>query len=160
MAMARLVNTFDARDEVVRYANKHHVVISFDDADTIATVASLKDDLTGPVGVWLTLDNAYLAQMAARDVKTLSWIVDLRVVVISAETKAKDRAEVVRQLLTNEEVNFTNDVATLVGAYNRPAPPNVVEVWSWDGRELATPGQSLRQKSSENAEAGELSIFR
>lgn len=160
MALARLVNTFDARHHAVRYANQHHVVLSFDDADTVTTVASLKDDLTGPVGVWLTLDSAYLAQMAARDVKTLSWIVDLRVVVISAETKAKDRAEVVRQLLTNDEVNFTNDVAHLVAAYNRPAPPQVIEVWSWDGRELATPGQSLRQKSSENAEAGELSIFR
>ncbi|MEO9180280.1 MAG: hypothetical protein ABI298_01365 [Acidimicrobiales bacterium] len=160
MALARLVNTFDGRDDVVRYANEHHVVISFDDADTITTVASLKDDLTGPVGVWLTLDDAYVAQMAARDVKTLGWIVDLRVVVISAETKAKDRAEVVRQLLTNDEVNFTNDVAHLVGAYNRPAPQKVIEVWSWDGRELVTGAQSLRQKSSESGEAGELSIFR
>ncbi len=160
MALARLVTTFDARHDAARYANEHHVVISFDDADTITTVASLKDDLTGPVGVWLTLDDTYGAQMAARDVKTLSWIVDLRVVVISAATKAKDRAEVVRELLTNDEVNFTNDVAHLVGAYNRPAPPEEIEVWSWDGRELVTRAQSLGQTSSQNGEAGELSIFR
>jgi hypothetical protein len=160
MAIARLVNHFRAQDEVVRYANEHHVVISFDDADTVITIASLKDHLTGPIGVWLTLDADYSAQIAARDVKTLSWIVDLRVVVISAEKLARDRAEIVRQLLTNDEVSITNMAATIVGAYNRPAPPRAIEVWSWDGEELATAGQVLRQRSSTEGEAGELSIFR
>jgi len=52
-----------------------HVVVSVLDADTIITLGSLHDRLTSPIGVWLELSEDYSAQMAARDVATLSWLV-------------------------------------------------------------------------------------
>jgi hypothetical protein len=66
-------------------------------------------------------------------------------VVVSAERDAASHAEVVAALLTNDEVNFTNEVAAIAHAYNRPAPPTPVEVWSFDGARCAAATRSLRE---------------
>jgi hypothetical protein len=131
MTIVRLDVRFDTLD-ALDDDDLHHAVIAVRDADTIIAVASLHDRVTRPLGVWLELSEDYSAQLAARDVATLSWLVPLDTVVVSSPN-AESHAQVVEALLTNDEVNFTNGVATLVGAYNRPAPPSPVAVWSWDG---------------------------
>src|SRR5579863_1880888 len=135
MELIRLDVRFESLDALVERSNACHVVVSVTDADTIVALGSLHDSLTRPIGVWLELSDDYSAQMAARDVATLSWLIPLDVAVVSAAA-AEDSARVVEALLTNDEVNFTNDVATLVGAYNRPAPPTPIAVWSFDGTHL------------------------
>ena len=122
MALVRLVTTLARLDEVATHANETPIVLEVRDADTVIAAASLKDRLSAPVGVWLALSDGYLAQLVARDVATLSWLIELDVVVVSGP-RAVEGAEVVRALLSDDEVNFTNDVATIRGAYNRPAPP-------------------------------------
>ncbi len=159
MALVRLDVRFDALDAFVHEANERHVVISVSDADTIVTVGSLHDRLTNPLGVWLELSEDYSAQMAGRDVATLSWLVPLDTVVVS-DASAEGSAQVVEALLTNDEVNFTNGVATLVGAYNRPAPPAPIAVWSWDGVLLRHGDEVLRAASSESRRVFDETTFR
>ena len=147
MTLVRLVVRFESLDALAPYANTHPVVVSLFDSDTVIALGSLHDVLERPIGVWLELSGDYSAQMAARDVATLSWLVPLDTAVIASPT-AVASARVVEALLTNDEVNFTNDVATLVGAYNRPAPPTPVAVWSWDGVLLRYGDEALRATSS------------
>lgn len=109
------------------------VVLSCRDANTVMAAASLQGQLERPVGVWLEVSPNYSASIAARDVATLSWLIDLEHVVISAEHHAREHADVVAALLSDDEVNFTNEVAVIAHAYNRPAPPKAVTVWSYDG---------------------------
>jgi hypothetical protein len=159
MTLVRLDVRFDALEAFVHEANTRHVVVAVTDADTIVTLGSLHDRLTRPVGVWLELSQDYSAPMAGRDVATLSWLVALDTVVVSA-VSAEASAQVVEALLTNDEVNFTNDVATLVGAYNRPAPPAPVAVWSWDGALLRHGDEALREASSESGGDFEVTTYR
>jgi hypothetical protein len=114
------------------------------DGDTAIVLASWRDRLMGQVGTWLEVGPGYSAQIAARDVRTLSVLADLRHVVISAPDRARDHADVVRALLTGEEVNLSNDVATLRHAFSRPAPPQPVTVWSYQDEQLVSPGVTLR----------------
>jgi hypothetical protein len=159
MALVRLDVRFDDLDALVDYANAHHVVVSMTDADTIIALGSLRDRLTAPIGVWLEIAENYSAQMAARDVTTLSWLVSLDTVVVSA-TNAESSAQVLDVLMTNDEVNFTNGEATLVGAYNRPAPPAPVAVWSWDGTDVRHGDEVLREAWSETTELGIVTTYR
>ena len=147
MTLVRLDVRFVALDALVKEANSRHVVVALTDADPIVTLGSLHDRLTKPLGVWLELSEDYSDPMAGRDVATLSWLVPLDTVVVSAAS-AEGSAQVVEALLTNDEVNFTNGVATLVGAYNRPAPPAPIAVWSWDGALLRHGDEVLREASS------------
>lgn len=159
MTLVRLDAAFARLGEVANFAATQRVVYSCADANTIMCSASLRGDLQEPLGVWLDVGPDYPAQMAARDVKTLSWIIHLDQVVISAVHDAEQHADVVRALLTNDEVNFTNDVASLSGAYNRPAPPRPLTVWSWDGTELRVNEELLRCQSSEVVDLGTMSTF-
>jgi hypothetical protein len=109
------------------------VVLECSDADTVMAAATLGPELDRPIGVWLEVTPGYTAALCARDVATLSWLMDLEHVVIAASEKSRSHAEVVEALLTNDEVNFTNDVAGIAHAYNRPAPPKPITVWSFDG---------------------------
>jgi hypothetical protein len=122
MALVRLDVRFDDLGALADYANVHPVVVSVIDADTIVALSSLHDGAQSRIGAWLEISVDHPAQMAARDVKTLSWLVTLDTVVVSGP-HAEASAQVLEALLTNDEVNFTNGVATIVGAYNRPAPP-------------------------------------
>jgi hypothetical protein len=158
MALVRLVTTLARLDEVAKRANTTPIVLEVRDADTVISAASLKDRLSAPLGVWLSLSNDYLAQLAARDVATLSWLIELDVVVVSG-AEAVQGAEVVRALLSDDEVNFANDVATLRGAYNRPAPPRPVSVWSWDGEALRNAQIEWHVASSSTDELGEFTTY-
>jgi hypothetical protein len=159
MSVVRIDVHFEDLDELVRYANVQSVVVSIVDADTIVTLASRHDQVTRPVGVWLELSDDYPPQMAARDVKTLSWLVPLECVVVGGP-HAEARARVLEALLSDDEVNFTNAAATLVGAYNRPKPPRPVAVWSWDGAILQYGDDVLREASSQTNELGESTTYR
>jgi hypothetical protein len=159
MALVRLDVRFDMLDALARHTDDHRVVVSVIDADTVVALGSLHDRLGGPVGVWLTLSRDYAAPMAARDVKTLSWLVSLDTVVVSGPN-AQSSAQVLEALLTNDEVNFTNGVATLVGAYNRPAPPVPVAVWSFDGTSLRRGDETLREASSASTHAFDTITYR
>ncbi len=83
MALARLNVRFDELLALEDYAKAHHVVVSVIDADSVIALSSLHDLLKAPIGVWLELSEDYSAQIAARDVKTLSWLVALDTVVVS-----------------------------------------------------------------------------
>lgn len=135
------------------------VVVRCLDGDVIIALGFLGDRLTKAVGVWLDVSEGYPSQLAARDVATLSWLVRLEHVVISAARDAEAHADVVRALLTNDEVNFANEVATLSGAYNRPAPPYEVKVWSSNGPVVRDGDRELRIGAVRSTEAGELARF-
>jgi len=159
MALVRLDVRFEDLGALADVANASHVVVSVIDADSIVALSSLHDALKSPIGVWLEVSEDYSAQMAARDVKTLSWLVTLDTVVVSGP-HADASARVLRALLTNDEVNFTNSVATIVGAYNRPAPPRPVTVWSVDGAVLRQGDEVLEETSKETTEVGEATTYR
>jgi hypothetical protein len=159
MALVRLDVRFEDFGALADDANARHVVVSVIDADTIVALSSLHDALKAPVGVWLEVSEDYSAQMAARDVKTLSWLVSLDTVVVSG-LHAEAGADVLTALLTNDEVNFTNSVATIVGAYNRPAPPRPVTVWAFDGALLRQGDEVLRETSKETTQLGEATTYR
>jgi len=135
------------------------IVLSSDDANATMVVASLADQLSGPIGVWLDISEDYSSPLAARDVATLSWLVQLDHVVIAAPEHARAHADVVRALLSNDEVNFTNDVATLRGAYNRPAPPRPVTIWHVDGATVRHDDVVLVERARVDMLAGELITF-
>ncbi len=135
------------------------VLLDCTDADTVICAAALKENWTRPIGVWLEVTLGYSAQMCARDVKTLSWLVALDNVVVSARSDARAHAEVVRALLTNDEVNFSNDVATLVGAYNRPAPAHTLRVWSSDANTLESNGLVLSLGAVTHDQLGVLTSY-
>lgn len=159
MDVVRLDVRFDALDALVEESINGHVVIAVLDADPMVTLGSLHDELTRPVGVWLELTNDYSAQMAARDVATLSWLIALDTAVVSSPS-GDAAARVFEALLTDDEVNFTNELASLVGAYNRPAPPLPIAVWSFDGTLLRRGDEVLRAASSEPRDAGWATLFR
>src|SRR5487761_1753753 len=159
MALVRLDVRTEDLDALVEHANTSHVVISLRDADPIITLGSLHDRLTQPLGVWLELSEDYSAQLAARDVATLSWLIPLDTVVVSSAS-AEASAQVLEALLSADEVNFANEVATIVGAYNRPAPPRPITVWSFDGSMLRHGDEILRAASTASSDAGDVTTFR
>ncbi|HUX04792.1 MAG TPA: hypothetical protein VMV53_07825 [Acidimicrobiales bacterium] len=159
MELARLHSSLGRLDAIDRYVGESRVpvVLSCADADTVMVAAALRAQHP-PAGVWLEVSEDYLAQLAARDVSTLAWLVNLDHVVVAGE-HARAQAEVVRALLGDHEVNFANEVAALRGAYNRPAPPHAITVWSFDGEELATPGAALHLASRREVSSGVVSDF-
>lgn len=161
MAIHRLSVARAAIDQVPDFVAAHDgaVVLECVGLDTVICAAALKDQWTCAVGVWLEVSPGYPPQMCARDVKTLSWLIDLENVVVSASTNAHAHAQVVRALLTNDEVNFTNDVATLTGAYNRPAPPRALRVWSSDGELLQSEGWRLTRHSLSRTDLGDVTSY-
>jgi hypothetical protein len=159
MELVRLVAAKAQRDAVLRLANERTVLFRCADADTVVVAASMSGRLTRPLGVWLVVGESYPAQLAARDVATLAALVPLRHAVIEASSLSGEHADVVRALLTNDEVNFTNAVVSLVGAFNRPAPPSPLTVWSYDGSRLVDGERVLSPGRVEASDAGELTYF-
>lgn len=161
MELARLNVDLKNLDLVAQVVNAQSmpVIVAASGADVVMIVASLGEELRVPLGVWIEVSSDFSAPLAARDVATLSWLVNLDHVVISSTSNAASHAEVVRALLTNDEVNFANDVATLRAAYNRPAPPRPVAVWSWDGASLRNGDAALVEQARASTDAGELTIF-
>jgi hypothetical protein len=134
-------------------------VFRCNDADTAIVLGSWSEALTGDVGVWLRVSDGYRAQIAARDVRTLSVLMNLRHVVIEAADRASEHADVVRVLLSGEEANLSNSVATLTHAFSRPAPPQLLTVWSYENGVLTSPERTLRERSREATSDAELTYF-
>jgi len=143
------LSAFEQLDDTEISAGPSRIVLSCSDATTVVALAARADRLSGPIGVWLEVNHDYTAQLAARDVATLSWLVVLDTVVISATSAAPQQAEVVEALLSDDEVTIVNEVASVVGAYNRPAPPRPIDVWSFDGATLRRDGRALVAHSTE-----------
>ncbi|MDE3044619.1 MAG: hypothetical protein KGJ10_07310 [Acidobacteriota bacterium] len=136
MALRRLVASLDARDDVAPVLRAGDLLqIRHGDAAMVA--AAWAETWVPGVGLWMLVDDEHPASLVARDVATLSYLVDLGPLVIEASRRATAHAQIVRALLTNDEVNFANDVATLVAAYNRPAPRVALRVGSCE-RDVVT----------------------
>jgi hypothetical protein len=160
MELARLTCPLAARERVgeLAAASAGPLVVDCPDASAAVLTAWLGARVGGPLGIWLRVSEGYRAALAARDVATLAWLVDLELVVVEGE-RAAEQAEVVAALLSDEEVTFANAVATLRGAYNRPAPPRTIQVWSYDGTSLAREGDVLVEVGSTPSPAGEVTLF-
>lgn len=159
MELVHLAAALDRLEDVVDRAAQAPVAFSCSTGDTVIAAAALEGRLRGSIGVWLEVFEDYPAQMAARDVATLSRLIDLDHVVIASSRLAVERAEVVRALLTEEEVNFSNVAATLTGAYNRPAPARPITVWSYDDHALRSPVTVLYAISTTTDALGETTTF-
>jgi hypothetical protein len=157
MELVRVVAPLERRDDVARLSQDFTILFRCSNADTVMVAASLSGELAD-CGVWLEVSSDYPAQLAARDVATLSTIVPLRHVVVESLSQTREQADVLRALLTNEEVNFTNDVAVIRGAFNRPAPEPPVTVWTYDGA-LESEGIRLTKVRVEVTDVGELTHF-
>ena len=121
------------------------VVLRVGDADGVVALAGVSGRWSGSWGVWLTADEGYGAGLIARDVKTLSTVLELDHVVIDAATDAAAYAAVVRVMLTDDEVTIHNAVARITRARNRPAPSRPVTVWHVDADSLRDGGRVLRR---------------
>jgi hypothetical protein len=159
MELVRLVAPFEQRDALVDVSHEATVLFHCSDADTVIVVASLSERLTTEVGVWLEVSADYSAQLCARDVKTLSHLVSLRHVVIDAPRRSAAHADIVRALLTDDEVNFDNELATIRGAYNRPAPPAPLTVWSAEDGVLTSELGVLHAGRAVTRDGAELTYF-
>lgn len=159
MALARLLAPLANFDEVAGYVADHDVAVGCTDADTVIAVTSLRGRASRALGLWLVLSEDYPPQLAARDVATLSSLVPVSQVVIERGIDAPAHADVVRALLTNDEVTIVNDVASIRGAYNRPAPPTLIDVWSFDGSALRLGETVLSMTSNESLSFGERTDF-
>ncbi len=159
MELVRLDAPLSDRDALITVSLESTTLFSCRDGDTVIVVASLAGRLRVGVGVWLCASASYSAQLCARDVKTLSHLVALDHVVIEAASGSAEHADIVRALLTNDEVNFENDLATIRGAYNRPAPPTPVTVWSAQEETLTSEAGVLRLQRVESRDALALTYF-
>ena len=159
MILAHLEVAFARRASIAALAaGPGSLVVSCADADVVLVLAALESP--SPLGVWLEVGPYYPASLAARDVATLSRLVTLDHVVVSARSRVDAHAEIVRALLDGGEVTLANDAATLVGAFNRPVPPRPVRVWAAEGRELRDREGRLFAQATETIDAGRLTTYR
>jgi hypothetical protein len=158
MRLVRVVASWASRNALAEFRDATPV-FRCNDADTAIVLGSWSDELTSDVGVWLRVTEGYRAQIVARDVRTLSVLTNLRHVVIEAADRASEHADVVRVLLSGDEVNFSNSVATLTHAFSRPAPPRPLIVWSYDNAELTSPEATLHEVPRAAPGDAELTYF-
>jgi hypothetical protein len=158
MRLVRVVASRASRNALAEFRDAAPV-FRCNDADTAIVLGSWSDELTSDVGVWLRVTEGYSAQIIARDVRTLSVLTNLRHVVIEAADRASEHADVVRVLLSGDEVNFSNSVATLTHAFSRPAPPRPLIVWSYDNAELTSPEATLHEVPRAAPGDAELTYF-
>ena len=112
------------------------LVIRVTDADTVPVLAGVSAEWSGSWGVWLVASEDYSAGLIARDVKTLARLLEIDHVVVDAAENADAHADVVVALLSDDSVTLHNEVANISAAYNRPAPPRPITVWSVAGDTL------------------------
>jgi len=127
------------------------LVIRVSDGDTVTVLAGVCADWSGSWGVWLEASAHYSAGLIARDVKTLARLLEIDHVVIDAVAHADQHADVVAALLSDEPVTLHNDVANITNAYNRPAPPRPITVWSVEGDDLRHGEMTLRRSDVRGA---------
>lgn len=131
------------------------VVVRLADADVAVAAPTLG---AARLGVWIAVSPDRPAGLVARDVKTLAHLLELTDVVVEGPD-APHQARVVEALLTDDPVTLATPVAELVDAYNRPAPPRPVAVWSYDGATLARDGVALRATSTTPVASGTVTVF-
>ena len=160
MEIARLSTRLTSLGAVAQLVNAESVptVVHVEDADSVIAVASMKDELRKSIGIWLEVSSSYPASLAARDVKTLSWLVELSDVVVSGE-HASSHARVLKALLSDDEVNISTDVAVITKAFNRPAPPHSIRVWHLEGTTLVCGEQISPMSAVRRTDAGEITYF-
>jgi hypothetical protein len=158
MRLVRVVASRSSKNALTEFSDATPV-FRCSDADTAIVLGSWSDARTSDVGAWLRVTEGYRAQIVARDVRTLSVLTNLRHVVIEAADRANEHADIVRVLLSGEEVNYSNSVATLTHAFSRPAPPRPLTVWSYDNQELTSPEGTLHQVPREAPGDAELTYF-
>ncbi len=160
MELTRLTVTIGDLEHVASIVNasSSRMVLRCSDGDSVIAVAALKDQLNVALGVWLEVSSGYSASLCARDVATLSWLVSIEDVVVEGE-HAFAHAEIVRALLSDDEVSIANEVATITKAYNRPAPPRPIRVWSYDGTNVVGEEETLSRVSEPNLGVGAAVIF-
>jgi hypothetical protein len=153
MQLARLdVTSADLENLPVLISEEDRpLVISVKDADTVTILAGVSAEWAGSWGVWLLASEDYPAALIARDVKTLAVLMEIDHVVIEAVEDARAHAEVVSALLSDDEVTLHNAVANITAAYNRPAPPRPVCVWSVEGDTLVHEERVLRSGGARGA---------
>jgi len=157
MTLRRFVVALVDRDDVApRLAPGD--VLDVKDADATMVLASLDETLGVGVGLWLRVNDQHPAALVARDLATLSRLRAFTLVVIES-SDALAQAEVVRALFSEGEVNFVNEVATLRGAYNRPAPPRPIEVGTCEGGSVSLGGQTFEVASREAFAWGEIVTY-
>jgi hypothetical protein len=157
--LVRVLTTFEAASDFESLHDEPTPLLVCSNADTAIVLASLRDRLSREVGVWLSVSEGYPAQIATRDVRTLSVLMNLHHVVIEAPDSVSEYAEIVRALLSGDEVNLSNAVATLTDVVSRPVPPRPITVWSFDGGELVSPEVTLRADAPRHRGASELTYF-
>jgi hypothetical protein len=147
MQLARLdVTSTDLEDLPVLVSEEDRpLVIRVIDADTVTVLAGVSTEWAGSWGVWLRASEDYPAALIARDVKTLAVLMEIDHVVIEAANEARAHADVVTAMLSDDEVTLANSVANITAAYNRPAPPRPVCVWSVEGDTLVHKERVLRR---------------
>jgi hypothetical protein len=151
--LARLDVTFAdlALLPVLVSSDERPLVIRVIDADTVTSLAGVGLDWSGSWGVWLDAGQSYSAGLIARDVKTLSTLWEIDHVVVDAPAHAAAYADVVAALLGEGEVTLHNEVANITAAYNRPAPPRPVTVWSVEGDTLRQGERVLHLRGAHGA---------
>jgi hypothetical protein len=159
MRVVRVAASRASRGALAQLGDSATPVFHCTDGDTAIVLASWSEQVTREVGVWLRVTNGYRAQFAARDIRTLAVLTNLRHVVIEAVERADEHADVVRVLLTGEEVNFSNSVATLSHAFSRPTPPRPLTVWSYEKKQLTSPERTLQEVSRDALGDAELTYF-
>jgi hypothetical protein len=93
-------------------------------------LGAMSNQLTTPIAVWTQIDSDYSSPLAARDLGTLSWLVDLRDVVVSTTVgDVQDHAAVIAALLRDDNVTMVTPSVSVTEAYNRPLPPRPLTVW-------------------------------
>ncbi|NNN07988.1 MAG: hypothetical protein HKL85_02200 [Acidimicrobiaceae bacterium] len=158
MQLARLdVTSTELEDLPVLVSEEDRpLVIRVSDADAVTILAGVSAEWAGSWGVWLRASDDYPASLIARDVKTLAALMEIDHVVIEAAHDAHAHAEIVTAMLSDDEVTVHNSVATITGAYNRPAPPRPVCVWSVEEDTLVHAERVLHRSESR----GKITIFR
>ena len=147
MQLSRLDVTYEELENLPALVSEDDrpLVIRVTDADTVTVVAGVSAAWSGSWGVWLRASEDYPAGLIARDVKTLARLLEIDHVVIDAAEHADAHAQVVAALLSEGPVTLHNAVASITGAYNRPAPPRPITVWSVEGDVLRHAQRTLRR---------------
>ena len=160
MTLTRLEGSLATRHDIgdVVASTSDLVVLGGESPELVLAFLAARDAARVPRGLWLRVNEDYPAALAARDVATLAWLSEISDVVVEA-VDASAQAAVVEALLTNDEVNFTNEVATLRGAYNRPAPPRAVRVWYASHHEIICAEQHLIERGRRESVAGVLTDY-
>jgi hypothetical protein len=106
-------------------------VVDFEGAPAAMLVAASAARWPGPIAICQTVGGDVASSLIARDLKTLSWLVELAGVVLLAEPdEALSHAALISALTTRDDVSMENSAGKLAGAWNRPRPAQELTIWA------------------------------